>query len=451
MKKQVIKSFDEAVEYLFAIPRFTGKNTMEDTKSFLHKLGDPDQKMKIIHVAGTNGKGSVCAYLRYVLEAAGYTTCVFTSPHLVDVRERFLIKGEMVSKESFLDAFYAIYDMLDWEALEKDNGYHPSFFEYMFFMGMILFSKEPTDYCILETGLGGRLDATNSVARKEVSVITRIGLDHVEYLGDTLPKIAAEKAGIMKEGAPTVFWNFDKSVRDVFCQRAKMLGVKTYGVSKKDYTFLEFKNKNIDFSLHTRYYGYIRLTLHTQARYQLENASLAVRAIEVLDEGKHITAEHIAEGMRRCFWQGRMEEVLPEVYVDGAHNGDGIRAFVETVSEDSWQGERILLFGVVKDKDYDHMLAQLMQSKLFSKVVLAPLKTGRRLDLTTLKGTLEKVAQKCEMQISYETYEGVEQALEKLIAEKTPSQRIYVAGSLYLVGEVKEIINSFHNMETNHD
>ena len=451
LKKQVIGTFEEAVEYLFGIPRFTGKNSMEDTRAFLHRLGDPDRNMKIIHVAGTNGKGSVCAYLRSILETAGFTVSVFTSPHLVDVRERFLIRGEMVEKEEFLKAFLRIYEMLEWNELEEGRGYHPSFFEYMFFIGMVLFSGTPADYCILETGLGGRLDATNAVSRKELSVITRIGLDHMEYLGNTLAEIAEEKAGIIHSGAPVVFWDTEESVRDVFCKRARELGVSAYAVSKKDYSFLDFQNKSIDFCLHTRYYDYIRRTLHTQARYQMENASLAVKAIEILDGGAHISKEQIARGVEKSFWQGRMEEVLPEVYVDGAHNGDGIRAFVETVSGDGWQGKRSLLFGVVKDKDYACMLDQLLVSGLFERVVFAPLRTGRRLDVATIQDTMKNITETRHIRIPYECFANVEEAFRTLTNHRKPDERIYVAGSLYLVGEVKEVVDTLRSVEKNHD
>jgi dihydrofolate synthase/folylpolyglutamate synthase len=123
-----ITTYEEAVDYLFSIPRFTSKHTLEATKEHLHVLGDPDEQLNIIHVAGTNGKGSTCAYMRYILETAGYTTCVFTSPHLVDVRERFLIHGEMISKEHFMKMFHKVYDSLDWDMLERGEGYHPTFF-----------------------------------------------------------------------------------------------------------------------------------------------------------------------------------------------------------------------------------------------------------------------------------------------------------------------------------
>ncbi|MDE7222448.1 MAG: bifunctional folylpolyglutamate synthase/dihydrofolate synthase, partial [Acetatifactor sp.] len=284
MKKQDITTYEQAVEYILNIPRFTTKNTMEDTRSFLHCLGDPDKELRILHVAGTNGKGSVCAYMRSVLEVAGRRVAVFTSPHLVDVRERFLIDGEIISREAFLAAFSEIYEKLDWEALEAGKGYHPTFFEYLFFMAMLLFSRACPDYCILETGLGGRLDATNAVAHKEIAVITHISLDHVEYLGYTLTAIAGEKAGIMQENVPVIYADTCREVEQVILPRAQILSADVYPVSKIDYSFSKNSNKNIDFSYISRYYGSVRLELPTFARYQMENCSLALRALEVLAE-----------------------------------------------------------------------------------------------------------------------------------------------------------------------
>lgn len=439
MTKQTITTFEEAVNYLYDVPRFTKKNTLEDTKAYLQRLGNPDEKMKIIHVAGTNGKGSTCAYMRSILEAAGYRVAVFTSPHLVDIRERFLVNGKMVEKQTFLDAFLQIYDSLDWAALEREesagNAYHPTFFEYLFFMAMLIFSKEEIDYCILETGLGGRLDATNAVSRKEISVITRISLDHVEYLGDTVSQIAWEKAGIMQPGAPVIFTDGEADATYVFCKHAAELGITAHSVSKNDYSFLNFRNKTIDFSVHTRYYGYVGFTLNTIARYQMENAALAVRAIEMLDEGRTITAEHLKNGISSCHWQGRMEEILPEVYVDGAHNEDGIRAFLETVKADGCKGGRKLLFSVVQDKDYAHMIQEVAQSGLFEEIAIAHMHTGRAAPLDSIKELFDNYSF-CK----YSLYTKVDTALEALVRDRQ-EERIYIAGSLYLVGEIKESLS----------
>lgn len=439
MKKQTITTFEQAEAYINATPRFTTKNTMEDTRAFLHRLGDPDKTMRIIHVAGTNGKGSVCAYLRSILQAAGYSVALFTSPHLVDIRERFTVNGEMISRDDFLRAFCHIYDCLDWDALEGEGeerkAYHPTYFEYLFFIAMILFPEKKPDFCILETGLGGRLDATNSVAEKELSVITRISLEHVEYLGDTVEKIAGEKAGIMREGAPAVFWDTCPETTAVFEGRAAELGISALSVSKNDYSFSNFKRKAIDFSLHTRYYNYISLTLHTIAAYQMENAALAVRAIEVLDGGKTVTAEQVQKGVEDCFWAGRMEEVLPETYVDGAHNEDGIRAFLESVAADGHTGTRTLLFSVVKDKDYEHMTEELVESGLFQKLAIAHMQTGRAVGLETLERLFGRFPG-----CVFEVYENVAFAFQKLLQDRGREERIYAAGSLYLVGEIKELL-----------
>lgn len=438
MKRRKINTFEQAEAYLNDTPRFTSKHTMEDTKAFLHRLGDPDKGMRILHVAGTNGKGSVCAYLRFILEAAGYKVALFTSPHLVDIRERFVVEGEMVSREDFLQAFLQIYGMLDWQVLEagETEGYHPSYFEYLFFMAMILFPRRQPDFCILETGLGGRLDATNAVSQKELSIITRIGLDHVEYLGDTLERIAGEKAGILKAGVPAVIWDTCEETSAVFRKRAGELGISASFVSKKDYTLLNFRKKTIDFSVRTGYYydtreGILDLTLPTIAAYQMENAALALRAIEILDEKRHITPEQIRQGIRQFSWPGRMEEVLPEVYVDGAHNEDGIRAFLETVGRDGHMGARTLLFGVVSDKDFETMIGQLAGSGLFSKVVVAHMQTGRGVSPGLLEGLFGQYPG-CVC----EGYDSVAQALREVLTARQPGERVYVVGSLYLAGEV---------------
>ncbi len=434
MQEPIITTFEQAAGYLESTPRFTKKNTMEQTKAFLHRLGDPDRCLRIIHVAGTNGKGSVCAYMSSILRAAGFKVALFTSPHLVDIRERFSIDGEMISKEDFLRIFQRILRLV-FHTEDENRLYHPTYFEFLFFIAMVYFQEKAPDYCILETGLGGRLDATNSVSEKKLSVITHISLDHVEYLGDTVEKIAGEKAGILKKGAPAVYWDTCPETTRVFEKKAAELGISAYPVSKNDVSFLNFNRKNIDFSLRTRYYNNISLTLNTIAAYQMENAALAVRALEVLDGGRTLTAENIKKGIADCFWAGRMEEVLPEFYVDGAHNEDGIRAFLETVAGDGHLGTRTLLFGVVKDKDYEHMAEELMKSGLFQKIALTHMNTRRDAGLEVL-GELFGRYPDCRV----ESYTNVAFALEKLLQGRDSKERIYAAGSLYLVGEIKELI-----------
>ena len=429
-------SYEEAVDYILDVPRFTKKNMPEDTERFFDFLGRPGERAKIVHVAGTNGKGSVCAFVTSVLERAGISTGLFSSPHLVDIRERFRLNGEMISREAFASCLNRVMDSLELFRAETGKAeYHPTFFELLFFMGMLWFSDQKAEAIVLETGMGGRLDATNVVRRPAVCVITRIGLDHMEYLGDTKEKIAAEKAGIIKPRVPVVFWDEDPSVSRVIVEKAKKIDAETIPVSEEEVGFFNFKNKTVDFSMRSGYYEYIRVCLHTPAVYQRQNAALAVRALEVLngklmqepEAAKRITREAIEEGLSAAHWSGRMEEVLPGVLLDGAHNEDGVHAFLESVRHDGCEGRRSLLFSVVSDKRAGRMAEQILESGLFSRIVAAPMKSGRSLTREQLDEIWMGQA---------ELYDSPEKAFDTLIREKGKKDMVYAAGSLYLVGQL---------------
>lgn len=430
-----IQSYEQAVEYLLDVPKFTGKNSLEDTKAFLQRLSSPEKNQKIIHIAGTNGKGSVCAYLRSLLMEAGFRVGTFTSPHLVEMNERIAVNGAPIRREAFLEVFLQV-------KRELDGAYHPSFFEYLFFMAMLFFEKENPDYVILETGLGGRLDATNSVEKPIVSVITSIGMDHMQYLGDTVEQIAGEKAGIIKPGVPVVYAADKKVVNQVIESRAKRLKAPACPVSKKDYAFLNFKNKTIDFSYHSRYYDYVRLCLDTTAFYQMENVSLALRTAEVLFPDKSMTAERMRRAVRRTHWEARMEEIAEKVYVDGAHNEDGIHAFLESVRQDGCTGHRSLVFGAVSDKAYTKIIRQITESSLFFSIAVVDMNNARALSADELKRTFEAYGA-----AGTAVCADVGTAYEMFVKRKKEQDYIYIAGSLYLAGELK----SYLRMRGNHD
>lgn len=421
--------------YLLDIPRFTKKNTLEDTRRFLKELGDPCQKKNVIHIAGTNGKGSVCAYLSSVLEKGGYRVGMFTSPHLVSMRERFRIGSEMIGREQFADCFYRVKRQLEVGSMGQ-QGYHPSFFEMLFFMAMLYFEKEQAEVILLETGLGGRLDATNSVAYKALCIITEIGFDHMEYLGDTLPQIALEKAGILQKNVPLVFADRKNEASEAIKSRAEQLSCPTFPVSKADIRNLEFHKNFIDFSYNTRYYGYVRCRLSTCAAYQSENAALAVCALDVLSDQLPITKAALEAGLCEARWAGRMEEIYPDVFLDGAHNIDGIQAFLETVRGDGCGGRRWLLFSAVADKQYREIAEALTESKLFDRIYLTELKTARGLLLQSMQ---EAFGGRAEAAASSDA------ALELLLQEKGTDDKVYIAGSLYLVGEIKDYIKRNRN------
>ena len=442
MKKTNIRNFSEAEQYLNDMPRFTSKHTIKETREFLEKLGNPDLSMKIIHVAGTNGKGSTCAYLDSVLREAGISTGLFTSPHLVDISERFRINGKQISHDEFYDAFRDIFNRLEWENPDPEDFYHPTYFEFLFFMAMLIFKKAGIEWCILETGLGGLLDATNSVKTKEAAVITRIDLDHTEYLGNTKAEIAVQKAGIIAKGKPVVYGDYVPEASEAILREANRIqSGKLYPVGEQNIKVLLISPENIDFSLADGYYKNVSICLDTNAVYQLENAALAVKAVEAAGLTERITPDTLKRGMNKCRWAGRMEEVLPDVFVDGAHNPDGIRAFIETVKRDGCDGvkPRKLLFGVVSDKDHTGMVREIAESGLFSEIVITRLKTGRGADPAILTNDF-----KDEAGVKISVSGSADEAFEKMLGDKRAARethegdfRVYVAGSLYLVGEIK--------------
>ncbi|MCM1212038.1 MAG: bifunctional folylpolyglutamate synthase/dihydrofolate synthase [Blautia sp.] len=430
------QTYAAAERYLLEIPRFTHKNSMEDTRCFLEHLGVSEENGKTIHVAGTNGKGSVCAYLRSILQEAGFTTGMFLSPHLVTMRERFLINGEMISEEEFLWAFHFVEGRLQNlpEPLAA-KSYHPTFFEYLFFMAAALFDAHQVAYRILETGLGGRLDATNSIPRKDVCVITSIGYDHMEYLGDTLPEIAAEKAGIFRKDVPAVFPGGDEEVTKALKNCAMQTGAPIFPVSFQAIKEINSRHKTIDFSLQSNYYGYIRFRMPTIAKYQMENAALAVAAIEQLSDREWIQKEHIRAGIEKSALEGRMEEIMPSVYLDGAHNIDGIRAFLETVKADNCKGIRRLLFSMVQDKQYQAVIDTIATSGLFASVGIVELQNKRALHLDILEDYFRQYTK-----LEIKKYDRLESAMQDMIGSCGEEERLYIVGSLYLAGEVKALL-----------
>lgn len=438
MNLQDVKTYEAAVAYCLEIPRFTGKNNMDITRAFYAYLDKPGSRAKIVHVAGTNGKGSVCAFLQSICLQMQQKVGMFTSPHLCDIRERVRVDGECIKKEEFLASFLSLAHklFLFCDSKEEYREYHPSFFEWLFFIGMLCFEKEKTDVILLETGLGGRLDATNCIDNPALCIITKIGYDHMEYLGDTIEQIAAEKAGIIKPQVPVVYLQDKESADRVIEKKAYSLSSPLYNVSKTDADMISFRNKHIDFSYKSRYYGYVRFTIGTTAFYQVENAIVAICAAEVLWGGSEPLSEDLLQkGILAMHWDGRMEEVLPHVFLDGAHNEDGIDAFLESVSRDACQGSRMLLFSVVCDKQYDKMGKKIMDSGLFSRIYTAPVDNARGVGTEKLEQIFADAADARHVGTPQE-------ALREMLKDRGALDFVYVAGSLYLVGQLKEWLES---------
>lgn len=453
MVERQIKNYAAAEQFLEEVPKFAKKNLLEDTRKFYMYIQNcsggkycEERLGKIIHVAGTNGKGSVCAYLQSICKESGYRTGMFTSPHLMTTRERFCVDGNILSEEEFLNAFYWLSDQITtYHAIAPE--YNPTYFERLFFMGIYVFAKAQVDVLLLETGLGGRLDTTNIIKNPILTIITEIGLDHMEYLGDTIDKIAAEKAGILKAGVPVIFSDRKKAASAVLCEKAQKLSCKCHAVSEKDYKINEIQKKFIDFSVVSRYYDYGRLIVDTTAVYQVENAAIAIRATEVLKRDcgfETITIKSIKNGIRKMHWACRMEEVLSGVYIDGAHNEDGIAAFVQSLkvtpiftdTKHQFDKRCVLIFSVVRDKQYNKMIEMLCELPMVTDFVITHIPGERGAKLAELRSIFDRYAGKSTQGIY--TYEKIEDAVAFGLSVGKDGGRVYIVGSLYLAGIVEK-------------
>ncbi len=426
--------YTDAVGYINQIQKFAKKNTLSHTKMFLQALGNPGENSRIIHVAGTNGKGSTCNYLKELLTAQGYHVGMFISPHLVSMRERILLDDAMITEPEFVSCFETVYEL--WKMHQDDEGwYHPTFFEYLFLMAMVYYEKKKPDYIILETGMGGRLDATNAIDCPALTIITEIGLDHQQYLGETKQLIAGEKAGIIKAGAPLVYAKREPGTARILEERAKEQKAAVYPVDSSVFHQININDKGIDFCYNSRYYNTIEITLHTYAPYQAENAALALRAYELLCKDALMEKEKLCMTMGSARWAGRMEQIMPGVFVDGAHNEDGIDAFIECARQIPVSGRRILMFSVVSDKAYEQMMQKLVDAALFTEYIVADLQDVRGLKGEELAARFAQMTGKCVC-----IRHTVKEALETALSHKMEGDMVYVVGSLYLVGEVKQCV-----------
>lgn len=431
-------TYNEAIAYIESIPKFTAKNDHIHTAGFLRKLGiktdeTDTPKFKIIHVAGTNGKGSVCAFLSNILVKSGKQTGLFTSPHLLRHNERIRINNEVISDALFLDAFEQVKHTV--ERMTKEGLAHPSYFEFLLGMGMYVFDRKNVEYILLETGLGGRLDATNVFRKPYLTAITSVGMDHMEYLGDTIEEIASEKAGIIKPKVPVIYWGEDKASAAVIEKHAKLNDSLAVKVSKKDYKIIKKTHKGVDFYSLCGYYLKSAFTVPFPAEYQVQNAMLALRAAEMLEDIKE-NRESIHDGIAGTRWEGRMEEAAPGIIFDGAHNGPGIDEFIHAFREYPCEGRKYILFSVVKDKDYDYMIRRLCDTDV-SRIYVTRIDSDRGLDENEMLRDFSKHNVTAELKV----VPDVRKALAQAVRDREERDVLFCVGSLYLIGELKQEVS----------
>ena len=422
-------NYTEAVDYIETIPKFTVKHPPEHTRELLSRLGNPQEGIKIIHVAGTNGKGSVCAYLNAMLLAGGKKTGLFTSPHLVRINERFQINGEDVSDEQFLNAFLKVEKAA--KEYEAEGEGHPSYFETLFLMGMLIFKEAGVEYLVMETGLGGRLDATNVVEKPLACIITSISRDRTEYLGDTLEAIAGEKAGIIKAGVPVIYDASQPGPASVIAAKAKEMGSPAWPMEPSFYEMKTQSREGITFTFAYPGGEKAELAIPYVAKYQMMNASLAFYTMHILQDVHDIPKNVLAEGLSKIKWPCRMEMAAPGVIIDGAHNEDGIAQFVSTAGYFAKENEITILFTAVADKHYHEMIGEICEGIHPSHVVATQIDGSRVVPAEVLAEDFRKAG--CT-DVCAEPEIGA--AYEKALGKKG-SGMLFCVGSLYLAGELK--------------
>ena len=467
-------SFEEAVRYIEDVPRFTSKNKPECTAELLRRLGNPERSFAVIHVAGTNGKGSVCAFLAQALQDAGFRTGLFTSPHLVRITERFQVNRRIVEDEIFTEAFRLVLQEID--SMTEQGWPHATYFEILFAMGMVIFQEKGIDCLVMETGLGGRLDATNCVGKPVCCVITSIGMDHMAQLGDTIEQIAGEKAGIIKEGIPVVYDAGNKAAGNVIRDMAQRRHAAAFPVYPETVRVTERTDKGIAFVLKNSYYDYEPVRIAFPADYQAYNCALAMTALALIsrekllgEKSEALTGEKIRASMGRMRWSGRVEWIREDVLIDGAHNEDGIRAFLETArclqtaqglqtmqdlqtagDLQTTQGlqpaqdhqtprglqpyrKMYLLFAAVSDKDYRRMIRLLCRDGLFAGIVVTQTGGKRREDPEVFARMFREWTD-----VPVTAAANVKEAYDLALKLKGDGL-LLCAGSLYLIGEIRSL------------
>ncbi|WP_455501837.1 bifunctional folylpolyglutamate synthase/dihydrofolate synthase [Gemmiger sp.] len=422
----------QAIEALHALPRMgQGAPGLARMQNLCDHLGNPEKELQCIHIAGTNGKGSLAAMTSSILTAAGYKTGLTISPYVVDFRERFQIDGEMIPPRTLANLTQKVMDAVD--AIAAEGGEKPVEFEAVTALALLWFAREKCDLVVLETGLGGRCDATNIVPHKLVAAITKIGYDHMEVLGDTLDKIAAEKAGIIKEGSIVVNYP-DQPVEAMgpILTAAAEAHTSIITPDKDDLTLLRGKRleNRID-------YGGYRAALGLPGTHQANHAAMAVEIALALwrEFGYDISDDAILQGLADAKMPARIEVLRrhPLLLLDGCHNPDGAKMLAATLTRADFEENLVGVLGVLADKDYKDMLSDL--APCFAKVYTVTPDCPRAL-------SAEDLQKEARFHMDAEAAESVPDAIRKAIdyADENNLAGVVVCGSLYLAAEARPIL-----------
>lgn len=346
----------EAVEYIERV-RWTERTVgLHRMRELLELLGHPEKDLKFIHVAGTNGKGSVCSMLESVMRASGRRTGLYTSPHLLKINERIKVDGECISDEDFCRYVEKIKEVTPRMSEE------PTVFDTLTATGLMYFCERKVDIVILEVGLGGIYDSTNFVEKPLIEIVTTIGYDHMAILGNTLPEIASSKAGIIKKNTPVVVYGGEDEVNEVFRKKAREVGAELIITDFDDMKITTGDDRETHFTFKGFEGEY---TLKLSGLYQRNNAAVVMTSLrKLVEDGFGLDEESIRKGMEAAYWPCRFEIVAqsPTFIVDGAHNPEGIRAVTDSASELANGRKVVFILGVMKDKDVNGMVNTLKKA-----------------------------------------------------------------------------------------
>ena len=408
---------------------------LERTVELLERMGRPQDRLRFVHVAGTNGKGSTCAYIASVLQAAGFKTGLFTSPYIIEFAERIRVDGANISPDDLRDVTLFVREHA--EAMAEAIEEHPTEFELMTAVAFEHFARMECDIVVCEVGLGGRLDSTNVIDPPEVCVIARIGLDHTDFLGDTVEAVAGEKAGIIKRGTRVVSWPQEEGAQRVIDDVARELGVV---VSMPD--FDELFIGAVEGGVRAFTYRGVDYTTKLLGSYQPSNAALALEAVSALKErGWNIPDEAVRRGIADTAWPGRFEIVSagdeghPTVIVDGGHNPQGAAVLAESLRNLFEDRRIVFVMSVLGDKDYRGMIAEV--APLASAFVCATPPNPRALASDELASAIREAV---EPSVPVCAVADFSQAIEQAREYAGPSGTICIFGSLYSIGDIKQAL-----------
>ncbi|MCX6664612.1 MAG: bifunctional folylpolyglutamate synthase/dihydrofolate synthase [Euryarchaeota archaeon] len=421
----------ETLEWIFSFEKHGMRLGLERITSLLNTLGNPQDTLNVIHVAGTNGKGSVCNYISSILQKAGYRVGVYLSPHLQRFSERIIINNKEISSHDLITLVERIRPLV--EEMQKQNQ-TPTFFEIVTAIAFRYFKEQKVDYTVVEVGLGGRLDATNVVSPL-VCVITDISLEHTEILGKSIKKIAFEKAGIIKNNIPVVT-AAKQDAQTVIQTIAKEKNSSLIIIEKSQIKRLTSTMTSQEFSINGHFKEYIVKT-SLLGEFQGENIALSIAAIEMLQmNGVYITDADIADGISAAFNPGRMEIISekPMILLDGAHNPSGMKMLAISLKKDFTYNQLILVLGIFKDKDIKTMLSTIIP---LADIMIATKSTSSRaFEPTTLVTLIKDQGFKKPVHIEPSLTQAIKTA--KKLAKK--DDIICITGSLFTVGEARSYL-----------